>query len=359
MVICYKAMLKLPRYTTRDLSILLWTMTPFSILLNIIIFGTAYFSSLGLFLIATPCTFAIMAVSYILYGNIGVTFRQRFPGDERFLKRTMILILLFLVISALVISGIYKMYNWLGVLDTNDDENFTWAYVCTGILNIFLTFLNEGIYRFENWKANLKETEQLKIAYKQSQLIGLKSQVNPHFLFNSLNSLSGLIQEDTEQAEKFLDEMSKVYRYMLRNDEEQLVPLSTEIQFIQSYFSLLKARYCEAVELEINVDDSDREKMLPQLSLQVIIENALYQNKTSKHSPLRITVASGKENSIIVKNNVQRKLITETADQETGLDNLVKKYQLMSSQAVEIFECGTERKIVLPLIRKEEVLHET
>jgi hypothetical protein len=198
---------------------MLWTMTPFSILLNIIIFGADYFSSGRIVLIATPFTFLVMIASFILYGHVAVTCRQRLPGDHNFLKRTVILILLFLTMSALLIYGIYQVYHWVGLLgDSKEENNFTWAYITTGILNIFLTFLNEGIYRFENWKASLKETEQLKMAYKQSQLIGLKSQVNPHFLFNSLNSLSGLIQEDTEQAEKFLDEMSKVYRYMLRND---------------------------------------------------------------------------------------------------------------------------------------------
>jgi two-component system, LytTR family, sensor kinase len=332
---------------------MLWTMTPFSILLNSIIFGRDYFSSGKIFLIATPSTLLAMLASFILYRHIAVTCRQRLPGDNNFLKRTLILIPLFLTISALLISGIYQLYNWIGLLgDSKEENNFTWAYITTGILNIFLTFLNEGIYRFENWKANLKETEQLKIAYKQSQLIGLKSQVNPHFLFNSLNSLSGLIQEDTEKAEKFLDEMSKVYRYMLRNDEDPLVKLSTELQFILSYFSLMKSRYGEAVELNINVNEADREKMLPPLSLQVIVENALYQNKTSKSSPLWISIESGNENSVVIKNNVQRKMIAETGDQETGLDNLIKKYELMSRQPVEIQETGNERSIILPLISK-------
>jgi len=348
-------MLKLPRYTNRDLSIMLWTMVPFSILLNIIIFGRDYFSSGKVFFIATPATLLVMLVSFIMYGHIAVTFRQRFPGDDNFIKRTVILIFLFLIISALIIFGLYKIYNTIGVLgDSREENNFTWAYISTGILNIFLTFLHEGIYRFENWKANLKETEDLKVTYKQSQLIGLKSQVNPHFLFNSLNSLSGLIQEDTDKAEKFLDELSKVYRYMLRNDEDPLVKLSTEVQFITSYFSLLKARYGDAVELDISVNDPDKEKSLPPLSLQVIVENALYQNKTSKGSPLKITIASGNENSIVIKNNVQRKILTETSDQETGLDNLIKKYQLMCEQPVEIHENKTERMIVLPLISKTE-----
>jgi two-component system, LytTR family, sensor kinase len=335
------------------MSIMLWTMTPFSILLNIIIFGNDYFSSGKIFLVATPCTFLIMSASFLLYRHIAVTCRQRLPGDENFLKRTIILISLFLTISALLIFGIYQLYHLAGLLgDSKEENNFTWAYITTGIMNIFLTFLNEGIYRFDNWKANLKETEQLKIAYKQSQLIGLKSQVSPHFLFNSLNSLSGLIQENTEEAEKFLNEMSKVYRYMLRNDEDPLVKLSTEIQFITSYFSLLKARYGGAVQLEINVNEADREKTLPPLSLQVIMENALYQNKTVKSSPLRISIESGNENSVVIKNNVQRKMLTETGDQETGLDNLIKKYELMSQHPVTIQETGNERIIILPLISK-------
>ena len=336
---------------------MLWTMTPFSILLNIIIFEQRYFLSPRILLLATPLTLLIMIGSFILYGHIAVTCRQRLSGDHNFLKRTLILLSLFLTISALIIFGLYQLYHSIGLLgDSPEENNFTWAYITTGILNIFLTFLNEGIYRFENWKANMQETEQLKIAYKQSQLIGLKSQVNPHFLFNSLNSLSGLIQEDTEKAEKFLDEMSKVYRYMLRNDEDPLVELSTELQFITSYFSLLKARYCDAVELTVNITEEEKEKMLPPLSLQVIVENALYQNKTCKDAPLRITIESAKQ-GVVIKNSVQRKMCTDTADQETGLDNLIKKYELMGKQAVEIHESADERAIILPLISKpgEEV----
>lgn len=346
-------MLKLPRYTSKDLTILLWTMIPFAFLLNIIMFGWGYFSFGKTFFLATPLTFLILAASFILYGHIAVICRQRLPGDGNFLRRTVIMILLFLTISALLIFGIYQLYHGIGLLgDGRGENNFTWAYITTGIINIFLTFLNEGIYRFENWKTNLKETEELKLAYKQSQLIGLRSQVNPHFLFNSLNSLSGLIQEDTEKAEKFLDEMSKVYRYMLRNDEEALVKLGTETQFIQSYFSLLKARYGDAVDLQLNIHDADKDKTLPPLSLQVIIENALYQNKTGKSSPLRISIESGNENNIVVKNNVQRKITVEALDQETALDNLIKKYQLMCQTPVEIHDTGNERRIILPLIIK-------
>jgi sensor histidine kinase YesM len=346
-------MLKLPRYTTKDLPILLWTMIPFSILLNIIIFGAEYFTSPKIFLLGTPLTFAIMGFSFILYGNIAVAFRQRFPGDDFFLKRAVILILLFLTMSALIIFGIYTLYSGIGLLgDTRDENNFTWAYIATGILNIFLTFLNEGIYRFENWKANLKETEQLKMSYKQSQLIGLKSQVNPHFLFNSLNSLSGLIHEDTEKAEIFLNDMSKVYRYMLRNEEEQLVTLETELQFITSYYALLKARYGDGIQLELRIANEDKEKMLPPLSLQAIMENTLYENSTSKNAPLKISIRSTGDGSIEVANSVQRKIITESTNADAYLDTLVRRCQLVCQKAVEIRDVGSVRSIILPLINK-------
>jgi LytS/YehU family sensor histidine kinase len=267
----------------------------------------------------------------------------------------MVLIFLYLTMSALILLVLFTINIWIGLNEQGTGGNsFTWAYVVTGILNIFLTFLNEGIYRFESWKKNLAETDQLKMTYKQSQLIGLKSQINPHFLFNSLNSLSGLIQEDTDKAEKFLDEMSKVYRYMLRNDEEQLVTLRTEIPFIFSYFSLLKSRYGAAVELHIDITETDKDKFIPPLSLQVIIENALFQNKTSKTSPLKMRIETSGEGSLLVSNNLQKKFLTETTDQETGLDNLIKKYQLMGQKPVEIHETGEQRVIILPLIDKTQ-----
>lgn len=348
-------MLKLPRYTKRDMYMLLWGVVPFSLILNIVIFQGRYFSEGGVTFLSTFITYGVIGGSFFLYRYIGTSFRERFPRDGDFFKRTMLLIFIFLLSSALIIFGLVSIYRSLGLIEPADFEHkFTWAYLATGIMNIFFTFLNEGIFSFERWKNDLTETEDLKIAYKQSQLMGLRSQVNPHFLFNSLNSLSGLIQEDTGRAGKFLDEMSRVYRYMLRNEEEQLVTLALELQFIQSYFALLKARYNEAIELTIQVNEADKEKSLPPLSLQVIIENALFQNKTAKDSPLVIRIASGGDQTIVITNNVQRKMMTEVVEYEAGLDNLVKKYQLMNEAAVSIREEASEREIRLPLIDKKE-----
>jgi len=129
------------------------------------------------------------------------------------------------------------------------EKAFVWNFIVLSVLSIFRTFLLEGVNSYNEWKRNNTETEKLNVSYNQSRLNALKSQVNPHFLFNCLNTLSSLIQEDEEKAEMFLNEMSKVYRYMLRNDEETLVPLEVELGFIKSYHHLLKARYGDGLQL--------------------------------------------------------------------------------------------------------------
>ena len=184
--------------------------------------------------------------------------------------------------------------------------------------------------------------------------MGLKSQVTPHFLFNSLNTLSSLISEDEAAAEKFLNEMSKVYRYMLRNDDDQLVTLQTEHSFIDSYIYLLKARYGPALELECHVPEEEKHKYLPPLTLQVIIENVISQNAFSKSTPLNISISVSSGGTLVIRNNIQAKIITEAMDYESGLDNLVNKYRLLTHSSVDIEEKITERVIRLPLIIKNE-----
>jgi LytS/YehU family sensor histidine kinase len=225
-----------------------------------------------------------------------------------------------------------------------------------GIINVFLTFLHEGIARYENWRANLTETEAVKKVYRQSRLMGLKSQVNPHFLFNSLNSLSCLIQDDQEKGEKFLDEMTKVYRYMLQNDEEQFVTLDTELKFIQSYLYLLRVRHCNALNIIIDVTEEDRQRLLPPLALQTIVENILSQNAITREQPLDISIYTEVDGAIAIGNNVQPRTVPENPDAEKGLDNLVRKYELLNQPPVTILGNSTERIVRLPLVtRKEEV----
>jgi hypothetical protein len=347
--------MKLPHYTSKDYQVMAWVMLPFTLVLNSFIFGKLYFTNWEIFILASLITAVAGVFDFILCGYIAVALKNRFPGENHIGRRMTFMILIFLMITWLFLFSVFHGYEAIGFYDyTFNEKGFVWCCLALGILNIFLTFLHEGISRYESWKASMTETDQLKKAYKQSQLMGLKSQVTPHFLFNSLNTLSSLISEDEDGAEKFLNEMSKVYRYMLRNDDDQLVTLQTELSFVESYIYLLKARYPNALHLYTNISDEDKSKWVPPLTLQVIIENAVSQNAFSKTAPLVVSIHSGVDDDLVIRNNIQPKIVTEVMDYESGLDNLVNKYRLLNHTSISIEELNTERVIRLPLIIKNE-----
>ena len=323
-----------------------------ALILNYNLFDN-YFSNAAVFLGSTLVTFIILIPAFIFYGMIAISLRNRFPNDSQTIKRVAICIGVFLLLSAVVIAFfllIYETVHFLGYQFS--EEDYTNCYLATIVMNIFLTFLNEGISQFERYKVTLIETEQLKKEYLQSQLLGLKSQMNPHFLFNSLNTLSCLIQEDEEKAEDFLDHMSKLYRYLLRNNEDRLVCLKTEIEMVRSYYFLLKKRHSEALNLKIDVPEQYLKNEIPPLTLQMIVENAVNQNSLTKNEPLNIIVkAVGGE--IEIEHNKQPKLYG-TNESEEAIDNITNKFRLLTQKEIEIVEETEKRIIRLPLIEKKE-----
>jgi two-component system, LytTR family, sensor kinase len=346
--------IRLPYYSSKDYLVLALILLPFTLITNSIIFGKAYFASWVVFLTATLLSALALAFYFILCGRVAVLVKERFPDEHQTGLKLSLMIASFLVMTGLFLLLLFRGYEQLPLFNYTFNENaFIWAYVGNGMINIFLTFLFEGVSRYDRWKQNLRETEQLKRSYRQSQLQALKSQVNPHFLFNSLNSLSTLISEEGDEAEKFLDEMSKVYRYMLRNDDDQLVSLQTELKFLASYLHLLKARYGDGLQVHIAVSDEHLSSCLPPLTLQVLVENALTQNTSGKSSPLVISIHS-EQACIVVRNNIQRRMATEAPEAEAGLDNLVRKYELLNQPHVIIHDSGNMRTVRIPLIDKEK-----
>jgi LytS/YehU family sensor histidine kinase len=326
--------------------------------MNSIIFGLKFYSGVNYFLASSAITGSCFCIFFTICGGVAVMMKKRFPAERQVPQRLGLMIFTFLCMSGLFLLLLFKLYANIAYFSYKiNEDSFVWTYFAMGIANVFLTFLHEGIARYESWKKNQEETELLKDAYQQSRLLGLKSQVNPHFLFNSLNSLSSLISENEEEAEVFLNEMSKVYRYMLRNDEDNLVTLDTELKFLDSYAYLLQARYGSGLQFDIDIKDEDREKYLPPLTLQTIIENSFTQNTISKSSPLLIKIAVKEHDTLIISNNVQPKMIREHFDLENGIDNLVNKYHLLSLEGVSVQDSPSERVIKLPLLtQKKEVL---
>lgn len=342
-----------PQYNGKDNFVMTLVVIPFTIIINSIILGSQYFFNWKIFLLATAITFFATCMDFMLCGFIAVALKKRFPEESRLFLRLSLMIFTFLLISGLFLYSLFHGFELIDLFNYRFNENaFIWSYYALGIFNIFITFLMEGIARYKDWKQNWKETERLNEVYKQTQLNGLKSQVNPHFLFNSLNSLSGLIQDDEEKAEKFLDEMSKVYRYMLRNDEEQLVSLATELAFIRSYVYVLNTRYGTGLQININLNEKSLNQLLAPLTLQVVIENTFSLNIVSKASPLQISISS-EDDRLVIQNNIQPKTITDALDFEAGLDNLIRKYELLN-MPVSVQDNTAHRVICIPLFKQKE-----
>ncbi|GAB3901780.1 hypothetical protein GCM10028803_27080 [Larkinella knui] len=192
--------------------------------------------------------------------------------------------------------------------------------------------------------------QQLRQEMSEVQMRALQSQLNPHFLFNSLNSLSSLIADEPVKAEQFVDEMASVYRYILQTNDVELTTLNRELQFLHSYFHLLQTRYGRGISLAIEVSDGFLNAQLPPLTLQLLIENAVKHNIVSSDQPLKISISTDELALLTVRNNLQRKPIDRVKSTKKGLLNILTKYKMLGQPTPTVQETDREFIVTLPLI---------
>ena len=222
------------------------------------------------------------------------------------------------------------------------------ALAAVGITFVISFFLNAAEF-LKNWKKAALDAEKLKKEQMATKYESLKNQVNPHFLFNSLNALTNLVYEDQDRAADFIRQLSKVYRYVLDTRSQELVPLETELKFVESYLVLQHARFDD--KLKVNIDIKGHEKdMVPPIALQMLMENAVKHNVVSQDDPLVIDVAI-QDDYLVVQNNLQKKNIPAEESSGMGLANIKARYEFLTDKPVEITE-GPENYIVkLPLLK--------
>jgi hypothetical protein len=231
--------------------------------------------------------------------------------------------------------------------------------VGSSIIYAILTFLllfgiYELAYHFARLRYTEKERDRLEKEKLQAELQQLKGIINPHFLFNNLNSLSSLISENPTQAENFLDELTKVFRYLLRNNETELTTLAEELNFINSYYQLLQTRYGKAISMHIDVEADCHSYLLPPLTLQLLVENAVKHNRIHKEYPLRIELFNDKDHRLVVRNNLS---IREHSIESTGigLRSINSRYQLLNHEAPTIRPDADFFCVIIPLIPSGDV----
>lgn len=208
-------------------------------------------------------------------------------------------------------------------------------------------FINYYLYVLAEKQRNKIEIEQLKQAQLAAKLSSLKEQLSPHFLFNTLNTLSSLTKE--KAAKDYVAELANVYRYVLQYKEQDTATLQQELLFIESYLYILKTRMENAIDLSISVGNSVMPAKIPPLTLQLLIENAIKHNIASVSRQLKIEIKNSKDNYLVVMNNLQPKM-TLRASTGTGLSNILQRYRLLFSKEIIIEKNDAFFIVKLPLI---------
>lgn len=259
-------------------------------------------------------------------------------------KRLIVGVLFTIFFTVLAIVTILKA--WELIWDENF-ENYSDIIVNSLIITFFISLFFHGRSFLLEWRRSAVDAERYQKESMTAIYESLKSQVNPHFLFNSLNALTNLVYEDPDKAAKFIKQLSEVYRYVLDTRNREVVSLQEELKFLESYIYLQKIRFGDKLSIDQSLNGVN--SMVAPLALQMLIENAVKHNEISEENPLHIKVYRDND-FIVVENNLQKRTLLGESDLGLGLDNIVKRYQFLSNKKVEVNQTATLFIVKLPLI---------
>ena len=302
-------------------------------------------------LVSFPIIFFLGYLSWYVHFLYEHAVRKRFPSVHQTTKRILLILPVNLLIMTPSVFLIFYLFHWLHLFGYKvDGADLTYGYLIGLVVNIVFESLWEVFYIMDKYKESAAEKEMMEMMHLEQEFNNLAQKVNPHFLFNSFNTLSSLISEDDKRAEKFLDELSKVYRYLLRNNEQGMSTIEEETKFILSYSKLLETRYGDGFKLEMELDPAAMDKQIPSLSLQLLVENAVKHNVVSRSNPIRIVIKTTDDGYLVVENNLNKKTRKSIESTGIGLSNIREKYRLLNHPNVSITETAEHFRVVIPLI---------
>lgn len=326
------------------------SMPVIDVVLNYILYEERLFHDGRIWLFAFPLIYLIGVGSWRSQIGIQNWIHYKFPALRQTRKRIVLLATLIVPVMSASVTSILYAFDYFGILGYSiKPHDLQYILVVGFCVNLIFVTLYELDYVVERLKEAVMEKESLKQQALQHEFDVLKNQVNPHFLFNCFNTLSSLISENKEKAEVFLNELSKVYRYLLRNNEDGLSTVENEIKFIRSYYGLLQTRHGDALQMTIDIDKRYHPYLLPSLSLQLLVENVVKHNQLAKNHPLMIEIFTTAGNQLVVNNNLQRRTVKAPSNR-VGLENIKAKYELLNQKGFQIMEDGKNFTVVLPLI---------
>ncbi|MEM7656973.1 MAG: histidine kinase [Bacteroidota bacterium] len=275
---------------------------------------------------------------------------NRFPEFSQTMARMLVSALLSVAYTVLIQVVLEAILFYSLNLHPSGAPPIDWmACIVTSLFPLGLMLaVYEGVFFFEKWKDSIRQQEKMALAQVQSQFEALKKQLDPHFLFNSLNTLAYLIDLENEPAQEYLSRLSDVYRYVLETRDRTTVKLEDELGFLEDYLYLNQVRFQDHVQLEQELSPAVKERRLPALSLQLLVENALKHNVISAEQPLSIRIKE-EDGQLWIENNKQMKQ-GKVPSTRLGLANLQEQYRLLTSQAIEIIDEPKRFAVRLPLL---------
>ena len=315
---------------------------------NYYVLGEHYFLHLPTFLIATTLAlvlywFSVVVLTIVIRKTAGSSAQGQILGQmlKMFWKlaAATALLMIFDIWMYSLVPGLEVDFSWLKI----------WPIVLVGLLcDAFICGLLGLFYALQQWKNDQADDEKLARQSLEVEFDALKGQVNPHFLFNSLNTLSSLINADPAQAEDFVEDLARIYRYMLQGGRTELVPLQSELSFLEVYVRLLKVRYHDALLVHLP-DRCPPDLTIPPLMLQILVDNAVQYNMLSLNRPLTVTITLTDDRAIRITNNVQMRHRTLGAT-GTGLRGLSAKLLTFTPRKLNIQESDAIFSVTIPLL---------
>ena len=241
------------------------------------------------------------------------------------------------------------LYNFLWDLEVQ-----TFLFIEYNLFALNVSFLIGGYLNsdeiIEKWKKSILDKERLEKETIQAKLSALQANLSPHFLFNNFNALNSLIDYNTEQAQEYLEKLSDVYRYILKEKDNELVEISKELTFIRDYLFLLQIRFADQIRFNIDIKNED-DYLIPPVTLQILLENAIKHNEASKENPLEISITQ-QADSLMISNSLNPKKVTKEGV-GFGLMNIRERYSFLTERMISVNESDSSFSVTIPLIAPE------
>ncbi len=318
--------------------------------------NAVYAEVFALYAIKAPwylCLATMLLMTFAVWeGNrlIAPFLEKQLPGKDTWVKLILSFSVgtVFAVFSAFFLTSVIGV-NLAGIAMASLRLPFKLAVLYATRINLFLHAINAIFVFVVAYKQKEIEAEALQRTTVQAQLQAIRNQINPHFLFNNLNVLSGLVIKENPAANEFVEAFAKVYRHILNTQHDEVVVLRTEVDFIQPYIFLLQKRFPGSLTINVDIPEQYLAAHVVPGGLQMLIENAIKHNIVSKKNPLLIEISVNGMDCLVVKNNLQLKEVVEPSTQ-IGLNNIRQRIELTSGKTITIVQDADSFSVSLPLI---------